>query len=166
MKRSVRLYWTIIYHMAFSKWWSRAFNQSNIQPSVCHQTKGKLLQLNQTFKSVPGHKRQKMIHRYYKLGTNIPYACFWLTRLLELKSDLETIFIFKVDSFPGRGFGEGRGGGGGLKYSSPGKDQFRYIKIHLRLRGLGLNEAKEIISRLILLFPRASEPSMNFNVSC
>ena len=55
--------------------------------------------------------------------------------------------------------------GGALKYSIPGKDQFRYIKIHLRLRGLGLNEAKEIISRLILLFPRASEPSMNFNVS-
>ena len=51
------------------------------------------------------------------------------------------------------------------RYSIPGKDQFRYIKIHLRLRGLGLNKVKEIISRLILLFPRASEPSMNFNVS-
>ena len=51
------------------------------------------------------------------------------------------------------------------RYSIPGKDQFRYIKIHLRLRGLGLNKVKEIISRLILLFPQASEPSMNFNVS-
>ena len=156
MKRSVRLYWTIIYHMAFSKWWSRAFNQSNIQPSVCHQTKGKLLQLNQTFKSVPGHKRQKMIHRYYKLGTNIPYACFWLTRLLELKSDLET--IFRVNSFRGGGgelqiWSDGHDkriwGGGGLKYSILGIDRFRYIKIHTRLRGLGPNKAKEIISRLI-----------------
>ena len=50
------------------------------------------------------------------------------------------------------------------RYSIPGKDQFRYIKIHLRLRGMGLNKAKEIISRFILLFPRASEPCMNFNV--
>ena len=48
------------------------------------------------------------------------------------------------------------------RYSIPGKDQFRYIKIHLRLRGMGLNKAKEIISRFILLFPRASEPCMNF----
>ena len=50
-------------------------------------------------------------------------------------------------------------------------DHFRYIKIHTWLRGLG-NKTKEMYYSLLnlktssfVLFPQASQPSINFNIS-